>query len=143
MMVNGVLNSFQNSYGMQQIPSVRQEQLPAQRTEADKELTAAEKDKEIAQKQDNLHNAVLEDKKEAAKPIDLENVSLTFHKEENFDYIGNDSSLDNLDMQKAVSDMKKDQVLQEYQYFVGSAKNLFGEQTPDGMVLLKNETGMV
>ena len=78
-----------------------------------------------------------------AKAVDLENVSLTFHKEESFDYIGNDSSLDNLDMQKAVSDMKKDHVLQEYQYFVGSARNLFGEQTPDGMVLLKNEVGIV
>lgn len=121
MMVNGVLDSFKNSYGMQQIPALRQEQQLVKQTEADKEAITAEKEKETVQ-QDNLHKAVTEEKKETAKPLDLENISLTFNKEENFDYIGNDSSLDNLDMQKAVSDMQKDQILQEYQYFVGSAR---------------------
>lgn len=121
MMVNGVLDSFKNSYGMQQIPALRQEQQLVKQTEADQEAIAAEKEKETVQ-QDNLHKAVTEEKKETAKPLDLENISLTFNKEENFDYIGNDSSLDNLDMQKAVSDMQKDQILQEYQYFVGSAR---------------------
>lgn len=33
---------------------------------------------------------------------------------------GADSDLANLDMQKAISDMKKDGVLQQYQYFVGT-----------------------
>ena len=47
----------------------------------------------------------------ASRFADLENTSLTTNKGESFDYIGNDCSLDNLDMQKAVSGMKKDQVL--------------------------------
>ena len=68
---------------------------------------------------------------------DLEDVSLTFNKEESFDYIGSESGLDNLDMQKAISDMKKDEVLQGYQYFVGSAQNLALQNSDDGAVFRK------
>lgn len=67
---------------------------------------------------------------------DLENVSLTFNKEDSFDYIGSESSLANLDVQKAISDMKKDSVLQEYQYFVGNSQNLFANSS-DGIVFQK------
>ena len=67
---------------------------------------------------------------------DLENISLTFNKEESYDYIGSESGLANLDVQKAVSDMRKDSVLQEYQYFVGSAQALLRE-TQDGIVIPK------
>ena len=35
---------------------------------------------------------------------------------------GEDSDIHSLDMQKAVSDLKKDEVLQEYQYFISSSK---------------------
>lgn len=70
------------------------------------------------------------------KNADLENISLTFQKDDTFDYIGSNSSLENLDMQKAVSDMKKDSVLQEYQYFVGSSQGLF-QNTADGIVIPK------
>lgn len=70
------------------------------------------------------------------KTTDFENLSLTFHKEDSFDYIGSESGLANLDMQKAISDMKKDEVLQEYQYFVGSAQT-FMNQGKDGLVLQK------
>lgn len=35
-----------------------------------------------------------------------------------FDYIGTDSSPDNPDVRKAILDMKKDQILQSYQYFI-------------------------
>ncbi len=66
----------------------------------------------------------------------LENLSVTFNKQDSFDYIGKDSNIDNLDMRKAISDMKKDQVLQQYQYFVGSAKNLFTDNA-DGIVIPK------
>lgn len=70
------------------------------------------------------------------RTTDLENISLTFHKEDSFDHIGSESVLTDLDMQKAISDMQKDQVLQEYQYFVGSAKTLLNESA-DGQVLKK------
>lgn len=71
-----------------------------------------------------------------SKTADLENISLTFNKEDRYDYIGRESGLASLDVQKAISDMKKDQVLQEYQYFVGSAQNLF-QGTEDGLVIPK------
>lgn len=69
------------------------------------------------------------------RSTDPESISLTFNKEETFDYIGSESRLDNLDVRKAISDMQKDAVLQEYQYFVGSAKSLIN--TEDGIVLRK------
>lgn len=70
-----------------------------------------------------------------SRSTDPESISLTFNKEETFDYIGSERGLDNLDIRKAISDMQKDAVLQEYQYFVGSAKSLIN--TEDGIVLRK------
>lgn len=69
-----------------------------------------------------------------AKAADLENISLTFNKTDSFDYLGSESGLENLDVMKAVSDMRKDEVLQEYQYFVGSSQN-FAFQSEDGVVI--------
>ncbi len=69
-----------------------------------------------------------------AKAADLENISLTFIKTDSFDYLGSESGLENLDVMKAVSDMRKDEVLQEYQYFVGSSQN-FAFQSEDGVVI--------
>lgn len=69
-----------------------------------------------------------------AKAADLENISLTFNKTDSFDYLGSESGLENLDVMKAVSDMRKDEVLQEYQYFVGSSQN-FVFQSEDGVVI--------
>lgn len=66
----------------------------------------------------------------------LEDISLTFNQQEAFGYIGRDSDIRSLDMEKAISDMKKDQVLQQYQYFVGSVKNL-NVNNADGIVLAK------
>lgn len=70
-----------------------------------------------------------------SKTADLSNLSLTFHKEETFDYIGSESKLADLDVQKAVSDMKKDSILQEYQYFVGNSRNVL--EMEDGIVFQK------
>ena len=43
-----------------------------------------------------------------AKAADLENISLTFNKTDSFDYLGSESGLENLDVMKAVSDMRKE-----------------------------------
>ena len=48
------------------------------------------------------------------------------HKQDDFGYIGRDSDIHSLDVEKAISDMRKDQILQQYQYFVGS-KTVFTE----------------
>lgn len=70
------------------------------------------------------------------RTADLENISLTFQKSESFDYLGSESDINQLDVQKALSDMRKDSVLQEYQYFVGSAQ-AFSFHSEDGSVIPK------
>lgn len=85
-------------------------------------------------------NAPIHEDSPAVAPVrqdaKLEDISLTFNKQEDFDYIGQDSDIRSLDMVKAISDMKKDQVLQQYQYFVGSVRNLNVGST-DGIVFAK------
>ena len=62
-------------------------------------------------------------------------VSIAFRGDEGA-HIGTESDVKNLDMQKAISDMQKDSILEEYSYFVGStAGSMF--QSADGMVFLK------
>ncbi len=57
----------------------------------------------------------------APKIGDLGEAAMSFSAERDFTVIGRDSDLYKLDMEKAISDMKKDGILQEYQYFVRSA----------------------
>ena len=70
-----------------------------------------------------------------SRTANLEDISLTFNKEESFDYLGNDSSIKTLDMQKAISQMHQDSILQDYNYFVGNASNVYNSE--DGMVIAK------
>ena len=42
----------------------------------------------------------------------LEDISITFHKQDDFGYIGRNSDIHSLDVEKAISDMRKDQILQ-------------------------------
>lgn len=68
----------------------------------------------------------------------LEDISLTFNRQEDFGYLGQDSDIHSLDVEKAISDMQKDRMLKQYQYFVGSSSNLYTErQTADGIVIPK------
>lgn len=55
----------------------------------------------------------------ASKSSDINELSLTFNREESFGYIGKDKDVAALDVQKAISDMQKDHILQQYHYFVG------------------------
>lgn len=70
-------------------------------------------------------NAQVAEKKPSANAT-LDDISITFHKQDDFGYIGRDSDIHSLDVEKAISDMRKDQILQQYQYFVGS-KTVFTE----------------
>ena len=74
-----------------------------------------------------------------SKNADLENISLTFHKEDTYDYIGKESDLQLLDAEKLISDMKKDSVLDQYRYFVGAeeASAFAGGLNGDGIIVLK------
>lgn len=70
-----------------------------------------------------------------SKAVDPATLSLTFNKEESFAYLGSESELMNLDVKKAISDMQKDSILQEYQYFVGTSASFMN--TEDGLVFRK------
>lgn len=68
----------------------------------------------------------------------IEDISITFNRQEDFGYLGQDSDIHSLDVERAISDMQKDRMLQQYQYFVGSVKDVYaGGQTPDGIVIPK------
>lgn len=67
----------------------------------------------------------------------LQELSRSFGKDAELAMSGKDSKLPSLDIGKAVSDMQKDSVLQQYQYFVGggqAAKDAFSE---DGIFFQK------
>ena len=107
-------------------------------------ITPAEVQKQNEQQTDTNRAAAEEVKPSAladtwedtrSRTADLEDISLTFNKEESFDYLGSESGLMNLDVQKAISDMRKDSILQEYQYFVGSSPSFMN--TDDGIVFRK------
>ena len=137
MTVGGIYDSFHNSYGVQQIQTTYATEPAKVGRQFDE--TDVNKQADLTEQSGNF-TSVEEPAQEnqASRMADLEQVSLKFNKEDSFGYIGMDSSLDDLDMQKAISDMQKDQVLQSYQYFVGSAGSLFGEMpSEDGMVVMK------
>lgn len=72
----------------------------------------------------------------ARKDARLEDLSLTLQKPENRDLSGRGSDIRSLDVEKALSDMRKDELLQQYQYFVGRSQNLMTENQ-DGAVFKK------
>lgn len=72
---------------------------------------------------------------ERSKISDLQDISLKFNRDEDVSLIGRDSSLAGLDVEKAISDMKKDSMLEQYQYFVGSGSSIVNDE--DGLVFQK------
>ena len=65
----------------------------------------------------------------------LEDISLSLNEPKVFDMKGRDSDIDALDIEKAVSDMQKDQALMQYQYFVGDSNPFMASE--DGIVVAK------
>ena len=68
------------------------------------------------------------------KNASLEDISLSLNEPKAFEMKGKDSDLSSLDIEKAVSDMQKDQALMQYQYFVGESNIVNNE---DGIVIAK------
>ena len=64
----------------------------------------------------------------------LEDISLSLNEPGGFEMKGRESDIESLDMQKAISDMQKDQALMQYQYFVGDSNIVNNE---DGLVIQK------
>ena len=93
---------------------------------------------EVKQQDKQQLQAAQEDRQQEdtrSRSADLENISLTFCKNDTYDYIGKDASLENLDMMSAISDMQKDKVLEQYQYFVKPKDVLLSDV--DGTVIQK------
>lgn len=118
MAINGLsdFGGFYNSYSVRDIPKVSVETVKQQ--DAAKETDTLPKAQVI--KEESKEQAVDNRKRTA----DLDNISLNFNAGDDFSYIGSDFELNNLDMEKAISDMKKDKVIQDYQFFVGSSENV-------------------
>lgn len=73
-----------------------------------------------------------------SKAADLSNVSLTFNKGDDFSFLGSEADINRLDMEKAISDMKKDKVFEDYQFFVGSSDNVRSMfNSEDGKIIKK------
>ncbi len=116
----GGFNYFQSDYRINNIPKAE----PREAVKPVESVTEAPKQSFDIQEINN-----------APRTTDPNSVSLTFNKGDDFSYIGSDSDIKILDMQKAISDMKQDSILQEYNYFVGNSANVFNSE--DGTVLAK------
>ncbi len=125
----GQYGGFYNQYRLPEIHQVSVEDVKKQDEQLSKQQSVETPKIDYAQQPSN----------QAPRMANLEDISLTFHTNETYDYIGRDADLQNLDMMSAISDMQKDKVLEQYQYFVGP-KEMAGPvvtQTPDGMVVQK------
>lgn len=121
------------NYRMQNIPMVDVETVRAQDAGKVSEGVAGSASQQSPEETSGV-SAVSENR--ASRIANLEDISLTFNKEDDFGYIGSESALGQLDMEKAISDMKKDSILEQYQYFVGN-QGMNVANTVDGSVFMK------
>ena len=133
MTIGNTWNYAQREYSVQQTAPVDRS-LPEEKVLQDSSRKKPEALEALEQA--TKSEALPKTQKPQPRTTDLENISLKFNKEESFAYIGKDSDLDQLDVQKAISDMKRDQILQGYQYFVGHVDGLL-ENSEDGTVFRK------
>lgn len=130
MGINGIndYSSIINNFRIPSIPSVSVEEVKRQ-----DELLSREKEQ-------NLRVSTLEDVSLPARSgsnAALEDISLTFNKGDDFGYIGKDSDIYSLDVENAISDMQKDTILKQYQFFVGNTNAGPVVNNADGVVIPK------
>ena len=128
----GLYGGFYNQYKMPEIQQVSVEDVKKQ----DEQLAKQQMQQSVEIPKIDMAQGT---SNQAPRMADLENISLSFNVNETYDYIGRDADLQNLDMMSAISDMQKDKVLEQYQYFVGpkEIESPIVAQTPDGMVVQK------
>lgn len=126
---------FHNNYKVTDIPRVDFDTVKKQ-DELSKE---AELSVPVIPSESQYTNATVssEEPDLRTRTADLENISLNFNKGDDFSFIGSELNIENLDMQKAISDMQRDSILQDYNYFVGSAGLNSEMENGDGKVFLK------
>ncbi len=116
----GGFGAFQNNFRINDIPKVEQVK-PVEEVKPSVEVNEPKK----------------LDIQEIERPrtTDPNSISIEFNKGNDHSYIGSTKDIAGLDVQKAISAMQQDSVLQEYNYFVGSADKVFSSS--DGVVLAK------
>lgn len=125
----GSINDYAGILQNYRVPVIRNVSLDEVIHSEEKNVTAAAS---VAELSHETSAVSLRERQDAP----LEDISITFNKEDDFGYIGKDKDIRSLDMAKAIDDMQKDKVLQQYQYFVGSSRNLRME-SEDGTVIQK------
>lgn len=122
-------SSLLHNYRVPSIPSVSVEEVKRQEQENKLQQNTSQLSPTLEEQP-----VVRAPRKDAA----LEDISLTFNKGDDFGTIGRDADIHSLDVENALSDMKKDSVLQQYQYFVGN-QNTSGAlvNNADGLVIPK------
>jgi len=129
MGINFDYTNFISSYGMQRIPTVDPKQVEA----APKEVEVQAKEQVQEQPQVSVESYG----PKAPKTANLEDVSLTFNKQDDFGTIGRDVDIAKLDMAKVVSDSKRESILSGYQTFVGPTPEQMVAEYEDGLVIPK------
>ena len=128
-MLNGIDNFQNNIY-----TGINKAQSEAALRKINEQSASAEEKKQDREiEQSSKLDLRLEDIRPRANAT-LEDISLSLNEPSGFEMKGRNSDINALDMEKAVSDMQKDQALMQYQYFVGDT-NLFASE--DGVVIPK------
>ena len=130
MGINGINDYSQlfNSYRVPSIPDVSLDKV----AEQDRLKKVAETQEAATQKPE-LENFELPNRSENAK---LEDISLKFNKSDDFGYIGKDNDIYSLDVENAISDMQKDNILRQYQFYAGNS-DMAIVNNADGVVIPK------
>lgn len=133
MGINGIseYGNMPFSYKILEIPAVDYEKVNSAQDAVKAPKAAEVKPQDIAL-------SIEEKNSHVSKPsANVQDLSLSFNLQEDYGYLGKDSNIEDLDVQKAISNMRKDQVLQQYQYFVGDSRKLLQKASEDGLVFLK------
>lgn len=144
MGINGLgFGGFYTNYRAAEIPQVDVETVKKQEEQKLNEQLGLNHEAESTISTSELNaNKKVEEASEAvdtrSRSANLEDISISFNKGDDYSYIGSESEIGDLDMQKAISDMRKDKILEDYQYFVGSAQDVQSAfSNDDGKVFLK------
>ncbi|MDD6306832.1 MAG: hypothetical protein PUA75_07780 [Clostridiales bacterium] len=86
--------------------------------ETAKELpTVGQKETEAADRE-----TVMQEERESRADTGAWDFARRYQPEASYELKGSESDIKSLDVEKAISDMRKDQVLQQYQFFVGESQ---------------------
>ena len=106
------ISGIRPSAGFYDYNTIKSEELSAEQTQ--KTLTAQQSDAE--------QEAVMNVEASAKPDTGAMDYANRYQPDASYDLKGADSELMSLDVEKAISDMKRDQVLQQYQFFIGESQ---------------------